>query len=149
MCENNFQDILLELDQNGLIAVLKSDPRFSEQDFSKYTIEELGDRFLPETIDGAFFHYAVRPRYWDQLKQEFKKLLCTSDKKYASLRKEVSTASNKAYTTIVSSIAAVMASQFGVVPGVLMPFCALILIAILKLGKEAFCACAQLDISVE
>jgi len=83
------------------------------------------------------------------LKEEFRKLLCTSDKKYLSLRKKLSTNSNKAYTTVVSAIAAAMASQFGVVAGVLMPFCALVLVAILKLGKEAFCANAQLDIHIE
>ena len=145
MSTHDFQNILLELDHKDLVGILKSDQRFSEQDFPNYTIDQMGDHFLPETIDGAVFNYAVRPKYWEQLKQEFKKLLCTSDKKYSSLRKDLSEGTK----TIVSSIAAVMATQFGVVAGVLMPFCALLLIAALKLGKEAFCACTQLDIHIE
>lgn len=149
MCENNLQSILFELDYKDLIKIVKTDQRFSEQEFSDYTIEEMGERFLPIAIDGVDFNYAFQPKYWEQLKREFKKLLCTSDEKYSSLRSEFSITGNKAYTTVVSSIAAIMASQFGVAAGVLIPFCALILIAVLKLGKEAFCVCAQLDIPIE
>jgi hypothetical protein len=49
---------------------------------------------------------------------------------------------------IVSTIAADVAVNLGVVAGALVPFCAICLIAVLKLGTEAFCQAEQLDVSV-
>jgi hypothetical protein len=62
------------------------------------------------------------PEYWSQLKAEFRVLICATDPKYRKLRQELSTAHKKSQTAIVSAIAGAMASQFGVVAGMLVPF---------------------------
>ena len=142
------QDILLQLNYGELANIVKTDLPLNHEEYSQYTIDEIGNRLLPESIDGKGMHYVAWPQYWKQLKNEFRVLLCTPEKKYQKLRKELSVAANKSHATIVSSIAAVMASQFGVIPGVLVPFCALLLIAILKLGKEAFCSTTNLNMRI-
>ena len=149
MADDEFLQVLSSIDREGLIETIRSDARFTPEILATTTIEWLGNRLLPETIDGRGTAYASWPKYWVQLKNEFRILICTSDRKYYSLRKQLSAAGQKSHATIVSSIAAVMASQFGVVAGVLVPFCALLLLAMLKLGKEAFCVSAHLDFGVE
>jgi hypothetical protein len=68
------------------------------------------------------------------------KLLCTKDKKYASVRSKLSKESGAAHTAIVSMIAAAVGAQLGLMSGLLVPLVALILVCILKVGKEAYCA---------
>jgi len=46
MC-NNIDEF--ELQQDDLIAIVQSDAILSKQNFSKYTIEEIGERFLPRS----------------------------------------------------------------------------------------------------
>ena len=108
------------------------------------TIDNLGNKLLPKAIDGDIM-YAHWPDYWEQLKKEFILLICTKDKKYSSLRKKLSTSADKSQTAIVSTIAAAMAASFGVAMGILVPFCAMILLALLRIGKEAFCATLNLN----
>jgi hypothetical protein len=103
------------------------------------TIEGIGTLLLPTAIDSGG-PYGVWPDwYWRELKREVKIFICTSDKKYADLRKRLSTSADKSQTAIVSAIAAGMAAQFGVVAGLLVPFIALCLVVLARIGKEAFC----------
>jgi hypothetical protein len=122
---------------NGLllgIALSRADP--------KESIDKLGNGLLPIAIDGHVSYFAW-PDYWQRLKNEFKIFVCTNDKKYSSLKKSLSTSADKSQTTIVATIAAGMAAQFGVVAGVLVPFVAMCLIVLIRLGKEAFCAASK------
>jgi hypothetical protein len=132
-------DELLEIVESGLIL--------NHLDLAKESIDSIGIDAFPVAIDGEFVSYKSWPDYWVRLKDEFRLLLCTKDKKYNSLRKELSTASKKSQTAIVSMIAVAMASQFGVISGALVPFCALCLIAVARLGKEAFCDGKELRIT--
>jgi hypothetical protein len=109
------------------------------QHLDEQSIDDLGQRYLPLAIDGNV-HYAVPPGYWAHLKEEFRLFLCTKDKKYEHLRKQLSTSADKSHTTIVATIAAAMAVHFGVAAGVLVPFCALCLLAMVRIGKETLCA---------
>jgi hypothetical protein len=86
--------------------------------------------------------------FWFEFKREFRILLCTKDKKYASVRKTLSSSSDKSQLAIVSTIAAAIASSWGIVAASLVPFCAICLIAALKMGKEAFCKAETLDVTV-
>ena len=81
-------------------------------------------------------------------KNEFRILLCTKDKKYASVRKSLSQAGDKTQLTIVSAISAAVGASVGAVEGSLIPLCAICLIAVLKMGKEAFCRAEILDVKV-
>jgi hypothetical protein len=135
-----------ELSQDHLLEIVQGDGVLRHFDLATQSIDRIGNRALPLAIDGAV-SYGIWPDYWEKLKREFRLLLCTKDKKYNMLRKELGSASKKSQTAIVSTIAVAMASQFGVVAGVLVPFCALCLIALSRLGKEAFCASQELRIS--
>jgi len=108
------------------------------------TIEELGNT-LPSHVqpEGLF---ASPPRYWQNLKEEFRLLVCTNDSKYASLRRQLRTKGNKSQAVIVSIISAAMAHTVGVAAGILVPFCALCLLAFARVGKEAFCKTASFDV---
>ncbi len=103
------------------------------------TIDNLGDRLIPIAMSGGGFGGCFCSDYWRMLKNEFRVLICTSDEKYADLRRNLSSSAAKSQTAIVSAIAAAMASQFGVVAGVLVPFVALCLVVLVRTGKEAFC----------
>jgi hypothetical protein len=135
-----------ELSYDYLLQIVESDRNLNQYDLTKAPIDGIGNSALPVAIDGPVF-YAVWPAYWQKLKDEFRLLLCTKDKKYSTVRKELGSAAKKSQTTIVSLVAATMATQFGVVAGVLVPFCALCLIAVSRLGKEAFCAAKELKIA--
>jgi hypothetical protein len=106
---------------------------------SSSSIDELGTELLPRAIDGDAM-YAFWPDYWEKLKHEFKLLICTVDERYADLRATLAASASKTQTGVVSSIAAAMAAQFGVVAGLLVPFVALCLIVLARVGKEAFCS---------
>lgn len=108
------------------------------------SIDELGTELLPRAIDGDAM-YAFWPDYWEKLKHEFKLLVCTSDSKYTEVRQRLASSADKTQATAVSTIAAVMGAQFGVVAGLIVPFVALCLIVLARLGKEAFCAVKNWD----
>jgi hypothetical protein len=139
---------LNDLSSEDLLVLVEENPLFSQFDLSTHSIEEMGNLALPRAIDGSSILYASWPEYWSRLKAEFRLLICTADPKYKKLRQQLSVAQKKSQTAIVSTIAAAMASEFGVVAGVLVPFCALCLIAAIRLGKEAFCTTARLETHV-
>lgn len=142
-------DWLDKLSSDELSTLVETSPIFGQFDFTTRSIEEIGNSTLPLAIDGSFILYASPPEYWAQLKEEFRLLICTTDPKYRKLRQQLNSAHKKSQTAITSTIAAAMASQFGVIAGVLVPFCALCLIALIRLGKEAFCAAGRLDARVK
>lgn len=110
----------------------------------EFTIEEVGAQ-----IDGEYkLSFEWAPEYWQALKKEFRILLCTNDKKYQKLRRNLAKSHDKAQLAIVSTISAAVASSVGVIAGALVPVCAMLLIAVLKLGKEAFCRVEVLDVKV-
>jgi hypothetical protein len=78
-------------------------------------------------VDGELVLVPKPPEkgFWSKLKIEFRILVCTDDKKYSSLRRQMKASSGKSQTVIVSAIAAAMAAHVGVIAGVLVPFCAL------------------------
>jgi hypothetical protein len=134
---------LIESDSE-LCALVYDELRLSPEQM--HTIDELGRRLPDYAQPGVLF--AVPPRYWERLKEEFALFVCTKDKKYASVRKDLTTKAQRSQTVIVSIISAAMAHSVGVSAGVLVPFCALCLLAIARVGKEAFCGGASLDVPI-
>jgi hypothetical protein len=116
-------------------------------DFREGTIEEIGAT-MTEFIDGPDMAYEFPPDYWRSLKNEFRTFLCTEDKEYADLRRKLETVGTKSQTTIVGMIAAAIAVHVGIAAGALVPFCALGLVAVVRLGKNAFCKMHALDIEI-
>lgn len=88
------------------------------------------------------------PQYWQAFRREFLIFLCTDDKKYAELKQRLASASDKSQTAVVSTIAAGVAASVGMIPALLVPVCAMCLIAVLKMGKEAFCRAQRLDVTI-
>jgi hypothetical protein len=120
----------------------------------KQSIEKVGqllDRLPQEPRDTNIFNLELKgwieaPSYWQRLKKEFNLLICTDDKEYADLRKKVDTSGGKSQTAIVGMIAAGVAVNVGAVAGALVPFCALLLIGALRIGKNAYCSGIPLDV---
>ena len=81
-----------------------------------------------------------KPNYWERVKEEIHILLCTNDQKYASLRHQLSSKGSRTQTAIVSTISAAVGAKAGFVAGAVVPLAALCLLAVLQLGKEAYCA---------
>jgi hypothetical protein len=108
------------------------------------SVEEIGAQM--DDPPGVSFYSA--PQYWDQFKKEFRLFLCAKDRKYSALRKELSQVGGRSQLVIVSTIAAGIAKSFGVAAGSLVPACAICLIAVIRMGKEAFCMAHRLDVPI-
>jgi len=80
--------------------------------------------------------------WWPKVKEEFHVFLCTDDKKYDDLRKKLKSSASATSTTILTSIAAAIGSTLGFEAGAIVGLVALCLYALLKMGKEAYCAIA-------
>jgi len=78
--------------------------------------------------------------WWPKVKQEFHIFLCTDDKKYEKLRKQLKSSARATSTTILPSITAAIGSTLGFPAGAITGLVALCLYGLLKIGKEAYCA---------
>lgn len=120
------------------------------------TIDELGRELATKVVPARGRPKGIRrsnaasdsPTYWRAVRREVHTLVCTQDKKYSDLRKQIERLGAKSQTALVSTIAAAVASYIGVAAGILVPMCALVLLAILRVGKNAFCAQAELNIPI-
>jgi hypothetical protein len=82
----------------------------------------------------------VQPNYWKRVKKELHVLICTNDKRYASLRRQLDKSGSSTQTAIVSNVAAAIAVNLGYTVAALVPFVVMALIAFLRLGANAWCA---------
>lgn len=82
----------------------------------------------------------VQPNYWRRVKAELHLLVCTTDKKYAALRKHLGKEARTTQIAIVSSISATIGAIIGASAAVIGPFVTLGLIALLQVGTNAWCA---------
>lgn len=83
---------------------------------------------------------SVRTAYWSRVNRELHLLICTDDKKYEKLRKYVGKESRVTQATIISSIAATIGANLGLTAAIVAPFVTLGLVAMLQIGKNAWCA---------
>jgi hypothetical protein len=141
------RDILSDIQDDSEIEALANrgilQSWIDADEMKELTIEELGQN-MPEFVDGPML-YAIMPEYWIALKREFRRLVCTNDKRYLALKARLNAAGSKSQLTLVSTIAVAVSAHVGLAAGVLVPFCSLCLIALIKLGKEAFCQMQHLD----
>lgn len=80
------------------------------------------------------------PNYWVSVKAEIFLLLCTQDKKYATLRKQLAKEGSATQMTIVSMVSSAVGASAGVVAGAAVPLVALCLLVALRIGTNALCA---------
>jgi hypothetical protein len=86
--------------------------------------------------------------WWYHFKREFKKFVCDKDPKYRSLKRNLVRHGGRSETFVVSTIAAGLAVNLGPISGVLVPLTAVSLIAVSKLGVEAFCVSEKLAVEI-
>jgi hypothetical protein len=82
----------------------------------------------------------VRPNYWKRVKNELHVLICTNNRRYAALRKHLGKEGNTTQVAVITSIAAAIGSYIGIAAPVIGPFVTLGLMALLQIGKNAWCA---------
>ncbi len=81
-----------------------------------------------------------KSRYWDQVKKEIRILLCTKDRKYTKLRKNLDAYAVHSKQTIVAIVAAGIGSSIGIAGGIITGLVAIALFAIARIGISAYCA---------
>jgi hypothetical protein len=91
-------------------------------------------------VKGRAVEREVQPRYWVRVTAELHILICTNDKKYASLRRQLNKHGSATQTAIVSNITAAIALSLGITVGVLVPFVAMGLLGLVRVGANAWCA---------
>jgi hypothetical protein len=82
----------------------------------------------------------ARPNYWKLVKNELHVLICTNDVRYAALRRHLGKESKTTQVAIVTSIAGTIGAYIGVAAAIVGPFVTLGLMALLQVGKNAWCA---------
>ena len=78
-------------------------------------------------------------KYWEFVGTEMRTFLCTDDKRYRALCKQIEELKKKSTTAIVGVIAAYLGASIGVAATLISGFVAVCLYAALKVGKEAYC----------
>lgn len=76
---------------------------------------------------------------WQLTKEEIRKIICTEDPKYASLRGDLSKQSNVTSEVLLAVISSAVTSRLGLEAGLITPFVVLTLMSVLRAGKEAWC----------
>jgi len=79
-----------------------------------------------------------RQNYWTRVKKEIHILICTNDRKYATLRRQFT--KGKSQTALVTIICGGIAEYIGGSPAVIMPLVAVALLSFLEVGISAYCA---------
>ena len=93
-----------------------------------------------KALKGKAIVRQVQPRYWARVTTELHILICTNDKKYSGLRRELNKHGSATQTAIVSNIAAALAVSLGFTVAVLVPFVAMGLLGLVRVGANAWCA---------
>jgi len=152
------------LEADGLASAVRALPEFGR--LHGETVEEMGDRLAvfpasrfsdgtPEDEWPALWQ--LRPekparrlvKYWPKFKEEMRLLICTDDKKYAAVRRQLLTGGKKSQAVILSTISAALAPHIGVIAGVAVPLSGITLYAIAVAGKHALCRGESLDVPLE
>ena len=89
---------------------------------------------------GTAVVFTRQPRYWTRVTNELHLLICTNDKKYEALRKQLGAQSKTSQVTLVSIISSGIGAYIGLAGTIVGPFVMLGLIALLRVGKNAWCA---------
>jgi hypothetical protein len=141
----NSQSLLAELDTADL--TLEAPPLFAwelgavsnAEDVAKFMYR--GGAFPPQASARREPREDARPdkKYWDFVKTEMNAFLCTDDKRYKELWKQIASVQKKSGTAVVGLIAAFLGQLIGAPATLLSGFVAVCLYAAVKIGKEAYC----------
>lgn len=142
----NTQSLLAEIDSREL--TYEAPPLFvwemgiasTDEDVANFMYR--GGRLPPQMSTRRAPPEDPRPekKYWDYVKAEMRLFLCTDEKKYKVLWKQINDMEKRSTTAIVGVIAAFLGSSLGATATILAGFVAVCLYAALKVGKEAYCS---------
>jgi len=90
-------------------------------------------------LDKPFKEERLSRGLWFNICREIYLLVCTDDRKYKDLREKFSSEKTLATAFIVSSISTSIGAALGFVATTVTPFVVLCLIALVRIGKEAWC----------
>ena len=82
----------------------------------------------------------VQPNYWKRVKRELHLLICTNDQRYETLRRDIGKESKTTQIALVSTISASIGAYLGMAATMIGPFVTLGLMALLQVGRNAWCA---------
>ena len=99
-----------------------------------------GKKASAHSASGRAVVRQVQPNYWARVKRELHILICTNDTKYQSIRRLLGKESKLTQTAIVSSIGGAIGAYVGAAATIVGPFVTLGLLALLQVGKEAWCS---------
>jgi hypothetical protein len=80
-----------------------------------------------------------KPNYWGAVRDEVHVFLCTDDKRYAAIKTQIASRAKGSQTVVIGAISAAIAGSISVPIGAVFPLAALCFLAVLKIGKEAYC----------
>jgi hypothetical protein len=106
----------------------------------KYTTPKAAKKSAPKASKGRAVVRQVQPNYWRRVKKELHILICTDDKKYASIRRQIGKENKLTQAAIVIAIGGAIGAYVGVSATVIGPFVTLGLYALIQLGTNAWCA---------
>lgn len=78
-------------------------------------------------------------RFWQNVRAEVRLLVCSADPKYKAIRDDLSREKPVVTKVAIGMIAAAVGAALGYAAGLLTPFVLLCLIAMVKVGREAWC----------
>jgi hypothetical protein len=84
--------------------------------------------------------HAAEPPYWQRVKTEVRKLLCTEDKAYVELRKKMKQTKDAGDRVGVPAITDVVAHYVGLETALITPFVSLLLVSITQISIGAWCS---------
>lgn len=142
----NTQSLLAEIDSREL--TYEAPPLFAWEKGIASTVEDVANSMYRGGLFSSQMSAHRTPpedsrpekKYWDYVKTEMRLFLCTDDKKYKSLWKQIDGMQKRSTTAVVGIIAAFLGSLLGAPATILAGFVAVCLYAVLKVGKEAYCS---------
>ena len=148
----NAQSLLQHLDTNELINEASALTAWdigvvdNAEDVARYMVH--GGPFPPQASakDRKPVDHRPDKKYWMYVKKEMFAFLCTDDKRYYDLWKQIDAHKEKSTTAIVGIIATFLGESIGAQTTLLVGFISVCLCTVIKIGKEAFCSyCANDD----
>lgn len=90
----------------------------------------------------------VNDQLWDRIKIQFQVFICTNDKEYSDLRKNASEVGRNGQTAVVAMVAGALGSVVGVSAAAIAPAISLLFIALLRIGRNAYCDSLSLNLPI-
>jgi hypothetical protein len=132
------------LTEAGLKRVIKRSSIYNDRFIAEFSADELERLIKIEPIKMSRGGRVIakksrcRQNYLARVKKEIHILICTSDKKYATLRRQFT--KGRSQTVLVTMICGGIADYTGLSAAMLMPFVAVALLSFVEVSINAYCA---------